>query len=236
MNDIFIHDSAKVESCRFSEGCRVYKDVHLKKCVLDESVSVGDFSRVQETNLGRNVSIQRGAQIFNSQIGDYTYTGRNFTMWHAEVGKFCSVSWNVSIGGANHDYNRITSHAFLYSDMFDVNGGHCGYDRFQDKCIIGNDVWIAADAIICRNVTIGDGAVIAAGAVVTKNVTPYSIVGGVPAKHLKYRFSKDIILELKDIKWWELPHQIIKNNFELFNSHPTKEILKQLRILKNSCK
>lgn len=232
----FIHNSAKVELCQISNNCRIYKDVFAKNCEFDESVSIGDFSRIQESVLGRNVSIQRNSQIFNSKIGDYTYTGRNLTMWYATIGKFCSISWNVSIGGANHDYGRVTSHAFLYSDMFDINEGRCGYDRFQDNCIIGNDVWIAANAVICRNVTIGDGAVIAAGAVVTKDVAPYSIVGGVPAKHLKYRFSNDVIIELLKIRWWELPYQVIRNKFELFNSIPTPDVLRQLRTIKNDNK
>ncbi len=229
--DIYIDSTAKVERCTLADNCRIYKNVLLSDCILSPKASIGDFSRISGTAIGRNVVIQRFAQIFNSHIGDYSYTGRNFTMWHAEIGKFCSISWNVSIGGANHDYRKITSHAFLYNDMFGLNSGRCGYDRFNNICKIGNDVWIAANSVICRGVSIGDGAVIAAGAVVTKDVEPYSIVAGVPAKHIKYRFDKEIVDELKKIKWWNLPYDTIKENFELFNSEPTQEILERFKHL-----
>src|SRR5690606_6383856 len=77
-------------------------------------------------------------------------------------------------------------------------------DLFKEyeQTIIGNDVWIGANAIIKSGISIGDGAIIASGAVVTKNVEPFSVVGGVPAKHLKYRFNPDQISFLKDFKWW----------------------------------
>lgn len=70
---------------------------------------------------------------------------------------------------------------------------------------IGNDVWIGTRAMILDGITIGDGAVIGAGAVVTKNVPPYAIVGGVPAKIIKYRFSQDKINELLASQWWNDP-------------------------------
>ncbi|HIQ81017.1 MAG TPA: CatB-related O-acetyltransferase [Candidatus Scatavimonas merdigallinarum] len=172
--------------------------------------------------------------IYSSCIGRYTYTGRNFTAWHCTVGGFCSVSWNVSIGGANHDYTKTTTHAFLYSPDFGMlPEGHApGYNRFKEKCVIGNDVWIAANACICRGVTVGDGAVVAAGAVVTKDVDPYTIVAGVPAKPVRKRFSEDIIAVLQKSKWWNYPEKVIKEHFDLFNCTPdiytAKKIL-QLR-------
>lgn len=81
---------------------------------------------------------------------------------------------------------------------------------------IGNDVWIGYRAIIPVNVTVGDGAVIAAGAVVTKDVPPYAVVGGVPAKVIKYRFSQDVIEKLLDLRYWDRPDEEIKKNINLF--------------------
>lgn len=88
----------------------------------------------------------------------------------------------------------------------------------NSKVRIGNDVWIGANAVILPGVTVGDGAVIAAGAVVTKDVKPYSIVGGVPAKLIKYRFEPWQIELLLKLKWWDWPLEKIKENITLFQN------------------
>lgn len=69
-----------------------------------------------------------------------------------------------------------------------IGNNETSYERFKDVCKIGNDVWIGANAVICRNVVIGDGAVIGAGVVVTHDVAPYMIVAGVLARPIKRRF------------------------------------------------
>lgn len=81
--------------------------------------------------------------------------------------------------------------------------------------IIGNDVLISLNAIVLEGVKIGDGAVIAAGAVVTKDVKPYEIVGGIPAKHIKYRFDYEKIKYIQSIKWWNWSIEDIKKNFNI---------------------
>jgi tetrahydrodipicolinate N-succinyltransferase len=83
--------------------------------------------------------------------------------------------------------------------------------------IIGNDVWIGANAVILDKVKIGDGAVIAAGAIVSKDVKPYTIVGGIPAKPIKKRFSEEEIEKLLEFKWWEKDIRWIRENYELFS-------------------
>ena len=100
-----------------------------------------------------------------------------------------------------------------------------GEIRDNEPVVIGNDVWIGANAIILPGVRIGDGAIIAAGAVVTKDVIPCSVVGGVPARFIRYRYEKEIIDGLMRIKWWNWPHEKIMNNIELFYS--PKEFVKQ---------
>ncbi|MBQ9229395.1 MAG: CatB-related O-acetyltransferase [Eubacterium sp.] len=171
--------------------------------------------------------------LFHVSLGRYTYTGKNFTAWHCQIGSFCSISWNVSIGGANHDYSRITTHAFLYSGDFGLLGDEAPlYDRFTDQCVIGNDVWIGCGATVCRGVTVGDGAVIAAGAVVTHDVAPYTIVAGVPAKPIKKRFSDDVIDLLLQSQWWTLPADVIRQNAALFSAKADKTAALKILALK----
>ena len=86
-----------------------------------------------------------------------------------------------------------------------------GWDNKGD-IVIGNDVWIGYKAIILAGVEIGDGAIIGTRALVTKDVPAYSIVGGVPAKIIRKRFSEDIINELEILKWWDWPKQKIAQN------------------------
>lgn len=224
----FVHDTACIKNVVGEDNSKIYKECRVENTCLKEFSTIGDYSRIFNCNLEEHVAIQRNALIYDSCFGRYTYTGRNLTVWHSEIGAFCSISWNVSIGGANHDYNRVTTHAFLYSEEYNMFNENPGYNRFEDSCIIGNDVWIGANSCICRGVTVGDGAVIAAGAVVTHDIEPYTIVGGVPARPIKKRFSDEICFLLQKTKWWELPYKTIKNNFELFNSVPTKESVKKI--------
>ena len=73
--------------------------------------------------------------------------------------------------------------------------------------VVGNDCWIGHAAIILPGVTVGEGAVIAAGAVVSRNVPPYTIVGGVPARPIRQRFSEEIIAQMIRLRWWDLPDE-----------------------------
>lgn len=230
MDTFYLDKTSICTSSKCKNNSKIYKNCFVNECEIGDNTTIGDFSRVENTNLDSNVKIQRNNMIYSTDIGIYTYTGKNTTIWNSSIGKFCSISWNVNIGGANHDYERITTHSFLYSNDFGLKPeDELGYDRFTNEpCIIGNDVWIAAGATICRNVRVGTGSVIGAGAVVTKDVEPYSIVAGVPAKVIKKRFSDEIIDTLLHSNWWDLPPNAIRNNFVVFNDYPTKRNLEKL--------
>lgn len=220
-----IHETAEAINVKIAEGASIYKYVSIKDSILGRNAKIGDFSRIDNSCFGNYVHLQRYALIYSSHIGDYSYVGRNFSCWYAHIGKFCSISWNVGIGGANHDYNRISQHAFLYSPQFGMleSEEEPGYNRFTDDCEIGNDVWIGCNAVVCRGVHIGDGAVIGAGSVVTKDVQPYTIVGGVPARLIKRRCALELSQRLINTKWWDLDPKVIKENFQFFNDVITEE-------------
>ena len=158
------------------------------------------------------------SRISNVSIGNYSYIGRGSILHNTTIGKYCSISDFCVIGLPGHELNTISSSP-LFSRVH--NGTKSSWVKKDIPQVpvsvkIGNDVWIGYRAIIPVNVTIGDGAVIAAGAVVTKDVPPYAIVGGVPAKVIKYRFSPEVIERLLELRYWELPDEEVKKNLDLF--------------------
>lgn len=142
------------------------------------------------------------------EIGAYSYFGDDCLVGSCNVGRFCSIAPGVKIGLGEHPLHHISTHPFFFGakNGFKAPEGIGTPRNLSEKKynapVIGHDVWIGANAVICRGVTIGSGAVIAAGAVVTSNVAPYSIVGGLPAKHLKYRFDDETISLLLKSEWW----------------------------------
>lgn len=145
-----------------------------------------------------------------------------------EIGSFCSINESVRIGEVNHPTNMITTHPILYTPRDHILGyeGVPGIVEEQNtldiyameknnKIKIGNDVWIGANAVILPGVTIGNGAIVGAGAVVTKDVSSYAIVGGVPAKIIRFRFNEKEIEILNRVKWWEWPTDKIRENIDI---------------------
>ena len=141
-------------------------------------------------------------------FGKYTYGepkiidfGSNATL---KVGNFCSIAGSVKIYlGGNHRTDWVTTYPFghINNNIFNNFNG-VGHPSTKGDVIIGNDVWICDNVTIMSGVTIGDGAVIANSSLVVKNVEPYSVIGGIPAKLIKYRFTPEQIEKLLEIKWW----------------------------------
>ena len=100
---------------------------------------------------------------------------------------------------------------------------------FQKPLLLGNDVWIGANAVVMRGVQVGDGAVIGGGAVVTHDVSPYEIWAGCPARKIGQRFSDEIIAELMEIQWWNLPDDVIRQSIAYFKGDVTQEVLSEFR-------
>ncbi len=145
------------------------------------------------------------------------------------IGKFCSIATGARFmmgGTQGHHYQWIANYPLdAFDDDFD------GYTSIPPKAhqnkgdtIIGNDVWIGAEALIMGGVQIADGAIIGARALVTKNVGPFEIWGGNPAKLIKKRFSEKEIEKLLQIKWWDWDLTVLKRNLTLLRSQDVNEL------------
>lgn len=163
--------------------------VYLKNVVTDSSIIVGDYT------------------MYNDFVNDPTDFEKNNVLYHYPInhdrliiGKFCSIACGARFlfNSANHSMTSLSTYPFpIFFEEWGLSIGNVtnAWDNKGD-IVIGNDVWIGYEAIILAGVTIGDGAIIGTRAVVTKDVPPYTIVGGVPAKPIRKRFSDEIISSL----------------------------------------
>lgn len=154
-------------------------------------------------------------------VGKYTY-GTPRVLWANKdaaltLGAFCSIAENVTIYlGGNHCSDWVTTYPFghIYQSVFSRFNGK-GHPATKGNVVIGNDVWIGDNATLMSGITVGDGAIIANNSHVVKDVEPYSITGGNPAKTIKYRFTKEQIEKLLEIKWWTWDDEKINRHVHL---------------------
>ena len=219
---------------RILVGCwRYYKRLIFK--ARDVRIDAGaEFN--PESKFGKNIWIHSKTNVKDSLVGNYTYIQDHSRLERCIIGSFCSIGDNVKVLSATHPTKDFVS----TNPVFFSTAGQClksfvqeiAFDEYKlidgYGAVIGNDVWIGSNAIILGGVTIGDGSIIAAGAVVTKDVPPYAIVGGVPAKVIRYRFAEEQIAELLADPWWNKPEDWLISHARDFSS-----IEKFLTILKD---
>lgn len=145
---------------------------------------------------------------------------------HVSIGKYCSIASGVHRLVGNHPIENVSTHPLFYKKEF---GGISETRYDYHRLSIGHDVWIGVNSVIlgkCER--IGNGAIIGAGSIVTHNVEPYSIVAGNPARHIRYRFPKEVIEKIEKSEWWELNHDDLRkiavygNNIDLFIDYVNK--------------
>lgn len=212
--------------------------------IVDSSIGdnciIADLTTIRNCKLFSYIEIQRGADLLRSTVGSYSIIEKYTSIHDATIGKFCEVSWGVSIGGDNHNYKLPSIHHFYWASKFGfgedtTNSRQAFMDKINsEECVIGNDVWIGCGVTVNRNVKVGNGAILAAGCVVTKDVPPYAIMAGVPAKVIKFRFSPDTIERMNRLEWWNWPHTILSKYKHLFSKEVSEETLKILEEIKDS--
>jgi len=165
------------------------------------------------SNIAKTAKIYPFSIVTNTFIDDYSYISYSCTINNCNIGKFCSIAKGVKIGLGKHPINFISTSPLFYSPNNPLRKVLTKELKFIDNMsvTIGNDVWIGANVIILDGVNIGNGAIIGANSVVTKNIEPFSIVGGVPGKEIRKRFSEDIIKAIESSKWWDMPFLFFRN-------------------------
>ena len=188
-----------------------HETVYLKSVVNHPNIMVGDFT------------------MYNDFVHDPRQFEKNNVLYHYPInhdklviGKFCSIACGAKFlfTSANHTQMSLSTYPFpIFFEEWglDVQNITSAWDNKGD-ITIGNDVWIGYEAVILSGVTIGDGAIIGARAVVTKDVPPYTIVGGVPAKPIRKRFSDETISALLTERWWDWPEEKIARNLAAIQS------------------
>lgn len=218
----------------------------LKKWVLSSSflTKVAIYFRRRHLKRKKNITYHKGAfigfsvqcegnngfgknsAIVSSKIGYGSYIAQGAKLAKANIGRYCSIGQNVSCIFGKHPANTyVSTHPSFFALKTPVGFTYADKQYFEEfaephdagySITIGNDVWIGANVSLMDGVRIGDGAIVAANALVTKDVPPYNIVGGVPAKPIKKRFTVKEIEFLLDFKWWEKPNSWIRENAHFF--------------------
>lgn len=185
--------------------------IYLKNVITNPNIIVGDFT------------------MYNDFVNDPVLFEKNNVLYHypinhdkLTIGKFCSIACGARFlfNSANHTMTSLSTYPFpLFFEEWelDIKDITTAWDNKGD-IFVGNDVWIGYEAVIMAGVTIGDGAIIGSRAVVTKDVPPYTIVGGVPAKTIKRRFTEKTISSLLEIQWWNWSRERIIQNIDAIKS------------------
>ena len=178
----------------------------------------------QSHNKHNNVLLKDICNYKNVVVGNHSYGTVDAMFTNNEtklyIGNFCSIAKNVLfITASEHGYNKLSTFPFKV-----LVAGETKPEAYsKGDVVVKDDVWIGANAIILSGLTINQGAIVAAGSVVTKDVPPYAIVGGNPAKVIKYRFSESIIQKLLKVDFSKLSDDKIIKNLQILYSEITED-------------
>lgn len=168
-------------------------------------------SWISGSRISGRVRVAKGCKIFRAEISGNVSIGRFTSLWGPEIvvsgpkhgvtiGAFCSIARHGSMYETFHNTQRTTTY-FVEKNLLQIPP-RPDAEVSKGQIRIGNDVWIGASAQVMSGVSIGNGAVVGAGAIVTRDIPPFAVVGGNPARLIRYRFDADVIDRLMDMEWW----------------------------------
>jgi len=194
---------------------------------------IAPTARVRNCVLGAYTSVGPDTSMNESTFGDYSYVVQNCSIVWADIGKFCSIAADTRINPGNHPMWRAALHHFTYRSQsygFAVEDDKEFFEwRASHRVVLGNDVWIGHASTILPGVKIGTGAGIGAGAVVSKDVPPFAIMGGVPAKPIRFRFPEKVQEDLMNLAWWDWPREKLEIALPDFRKMSAEEFIEKYR-------
>jgi phosphonate metabolism protein (transferase hexapeptide repeat family) len=196
---------------------------------LSTTPCVHPTADVRASRLGAYTEVGARTQLLEVILDDYSYVVNDSDIAYTGFGKFCSVAAMTRINPGNHPMQRASQAHFTYRAASYFPGEEDEVEFFAwrraHRVTIGHDVWIGHGAIVLPGRRIGNGAVVAAGTVVTKDVAPYAIVAGNPARVIRQRFSDPIAERLQRLRWWDWPHERLRNALPDFRRLPAEGFL-----------
>lgn len=240
-NDSRLHGS-------FLEGVEIIKPNFLPNYEFDKIIIAPIFFKVirdQLSDIGIPISkieILNNVEYFSTEdrvigtgkVGRYSYFKPSTKIYSSDIGAFCHIGDNCIIGQSGHDVNRVTTYPLGYHYYDTTNDPSldesASQEQMETRTTIKNDVYIGEGVVIFAGVTIGNGAVIGTKSIVTRDVPDYSIVAGIPAKVIRYRFAPDIIEDLLRIQWWNWNEKEFLIAKELFDVDAS-EFVRKLKLI-----
>lgn len=198
---------------------------------LSETPLVHLTAQVEASRLGRYTEIAERCVVLETELGDYSYMMQDVQTWAARIGKFVNIAAYARVNATNHPVWRATLHHFTYrsNDYWpDADREEGFFDwRRENAVAIGHDVWIGHGATILPGVSVGNGAAVGAGAVVTRSVEPYTIVGGVPARSIRPRFTREVAGRMEALAWWDWDHARLRAALDDFRDLTAEAFLEK---------
>lgn len=202
-------------------SCTIMSDC-LSEVSVGERVAILDRTVLDRVRIGNFSSVLSDSRLVDVNIGNFSYVANNSQLNNVNIGNFCSIGLSVNLGLARHPSRVFVS---TYPAFFSDQNTSCPlsfrkdkiFDDSVPKTTIGHDVWVGSNVILPGGINIGTGSIIAAGAVVVKDVPPYAVVGGNPAKIIRYRFSDAQIEVLLASEWWNWSIEKIVRNVDNFS-------------------